>query len=195
MATDNREGGRLSAQILVEVLGGKGHVILLRYAEGSASNTHREEGFLEGIKKHGPQIRMLSENQYSGVTIEKAYQVAQNLLNRYPEVDGIFCPNEITTQAVLRALQTVHKTGKVKLIGFDSNETLVRALRAGQLQGLAIQNPFNMGYLAVKTAKQVLEGETVAKRIDTGVTMVTPENMDTPAIKKLLNPETEKWLQ
>jgi ribose transport system substrate-binding protein len=170
-------------------------VILLRYAEGSASTTHREEGFLEEMKKFAPDIQLLSANQYAGVTMEKAYQVAQNLLNRYPNVDGVFCANEVSTQAVLRALQTAKKTGKVKLVGFDANETLVNALRTGEVHGLAVQDPFGMGYLAVKTAVQVLQGETVSRRIDTGVTMVTPENMAEPGVNALLHPEIEKWLQ
>lgn len=195
IATDNHEGGRQGAKRLAEVMGGKGKVILLRYAEGSASNTHREEGFLAGINELGGSMELLSANQYAGVTMEKAYQVAQNLLNRHPEVGGIFCPNEILTQAVLRALQTVHRTGTVKLVGFDSNQTLIAALKAGQVHGLAVQDPFNMGYIAVKTAKKVIEGEPVAKRIDTGVTMVTPENMEEPAIKTLLYPDNDKWLQ
>ena len=195
VATDNQEGGRLAARRLAEAVGGKGKVILLRYAEGSASTTHREEGFLAEMKNLEPAIQLLSANQYAGVTMEKAYQVAQNLLNRYPDVDGVFCANEVSTQAVLRALQTAKKTGKVKLVGFDANETLVNALRTGEVHGLAVQDPFGMGYLAVKTAVQALQGQTVSRRIDTGVTMVTPENMAEPAVNALLHPEIEKWLQ
>jgi ribose transport system substrate-binding protein len=58
-----------------------------------------------------------------------------------------------------------------------------------------VQDPFGMGYLAVKTAVQALQGETVSRRIDTGVTMVTPENMTEPKVETLLHPEIEKWLQ
>jgi ribose transport system substrate-binding protein len=194
VATDNLEGGRLSAKRLSEVLGGKGKVILLRYTEGSASTTNREEGFLQGMKEFGPGIELISTNQYAGVTIEKGFQVAQNLLNRYPQVDGVFCPNETSAQAMLRALQTAKKAGTVKLVGFDTNDMLITALQKGEIQGLAVQDPFQMGYLAVKTARQVVLGEPFEKRIDTGVTMVTPENMDQANVKKLLYPEVDKWL-
>jgi ribose transport system substrate-binding protein len=191
VATDNIEGGKLSAKRMAEVLGGKGNVILLRYAEGSASTTKREEGFLQGMKEYGPDIQLVSTNQYAGVTIEKAFQVAQNLLNRFPDVNGVFCTTEPSTQAMLRALQTAKKAGKVKLIGFDANEMLIQALRQGELHGLAIQDPFQMGYLAVKTARQVILGEPVEKRIDTGVMMVTPENLEDQAVKDLLYPKME----
>jgi ribose transport system substrate-binding protein len=195
VATDNLEGGRLGAKRLSDVMGGKGKVILLRYTEGSASTTQREEGFLQGLKEFGPNIQLISTNQYAGVTIENALQVSQNLLNRYGEVEGVFCPNETSAQAMLRALQTANKTGKIKLVGFDANETLISALKNGQIQGLAVQDPFMMGYQAVKTAKQVIQGEAFDKRIDTGVTMVTPENMNDAAVKVLLYPETDKWLK
>ena len=195
VATDNVEGGRLAAKRLSEVLGGKGKVILLRYTEGSASTTKREEGFLQGMKEFGPGIELISTNQYAGVTIEKGFQVSQNLLNRYPEVNGVFCPNETSAQSMLRALQTAKKTGDVKLVGFDANETLVNALRQNEVQGLAVQDPFQMGYLAVKTAKQAVLGEPFEKWIETGVTMVTPDNMEEEQIQLLLNPDIDKWLQ
>jgi ribose transport system substrate-binding protein len=195
VATDNQEGGMMSAKQLAKVMGGKGKVILLRYAEGSASTTHREEGFLKGMKEYGKGIEIISSNQYAGVTIEKGLQVAQNLLNRYPDVGGVFCPNETSAQAMLRALQMANKAGKVKLVGFDANETLVKALQKGEIHGLALQDPFNMGYLAVATATQAIRGEKYEKRIDTGVQMVTQENMEQEQMKVLLYPEIDKWLQ
>jgi ribose transport system substrate-binding protein len=50
VATDNGKGGRLGGEHLAKVLGGKGKVVLLRYAEGSASTNEREDGFLEAMK-------------------------------------------------------------------------------------------------------------------------------------------------
>ena len=193
ISTDNRKGGQMCAERLAEVLDGKGKVIMLRYSEGSASTTHREEGFLEKIKEY-PDIELVSSNQYAGATIEKGFQASQNLLNRFPAVDGIFCPNESATTGMLRALQTAGRAGKVKLVGFDSSETLIKAMRAGELDGLAQQDPFQMGYLGVKAAIDVIEGKPVEKRVDTGVIMVTPENLDEPEVQELVNPELDQWL-
>lgn len=194
VASDNFAGGKLGAQRLTEVMNAKGKVILLRYSEGSASTTAREEGFLAGIKEYAPQIQLVSTNQYAGSTMEKAFQVSQNLLNRFADVEGVYCVNESATQGMLRALQTGNRAGQVKLVGFDSNETLVAALRAGTLHGIAVQDPFNMGYLGVKTAAAVIRGEPFEKRIDTGITMVTPDNMNEPRIQELLSPDLKKWL-
>ncbi|RDC64475.1 ABC transporter substrate-binding protein [Adhaeribacter pallidiroseus] len=194
VATDNLAGGKLCAKRLAELTGGKGNIILLRYSEGSASTHAREEGFLAGMQEYAPNAKIVSSNQYAGATMEKAFQASQNLINRFANVDGVFCPNESSTQGMLRALQTAGKAGKVKLVGFDSNETLVAALNNGTIQGLALQDPFNMGYLGVKTAVSVIRGEKFEKHIDTGITMATKENINEPAIKTLLTPDLKTWL-
>ena len=194
VATDNFAGGKLAAQRMAEVLNGKGNVILFRYAEGSASTTAREEGFLAGLKEYAPQVKIISSNQYAGATMEKAYQASQNLLNRFGQVDGVFCANESSTQGMYRALQTSGKAGKVKLIGFDANETLLKAMEVGHLHGLAVQDPFRMGYEGVKTAVDIIQKKPYEKRQDTGVIMVTKENMSDPKNKELLYPELDKWL-
>jgi ribose transport system substrate-binding protein len=94
----------------------------------------------------------------------------------------------------LRALQEARLAGKVKFVGFDSSPKLVQGLRDGDILGLVVQNPMKMGYLGVKTMVAHLRGETVPKIIDTGVTLVTPENMDSPEVKALLQPDFAKYL-
>jgi ribose transport system substrate-binding protein len=195
VATDNKVGGKLAAKRLCEVMGGKGKALMLRYAEGSASTEKREAGFLEGMKEYGPDIELVSTNQYGGVTAESAQQKADQLLTKYKNLDGIFCPNESTTYGMLRSLQTAGLAGKVKFVGFDSSEALVKALRAGEINGLSVQNPFNMGYLGVKTVFAAIRSEPVDKRIDTGVVMITPENMDEPKYAEVLSPDLDKWLK
>lgn len=195
VATDNFNGGKLAGKHLAELLGKKGKVVMLRYQEGSASTMKREEGFLEAIKQV-KDIKVESSNQYGGATTESAMKASENLLASYKtdnglSIDGIFCPNESTTFAMLRTLQEMGAAGKVKFVGFDSSEKLIQAMKAGQINGLVLQNPFRMGYLGVKTMAEHLKGKKVEKRIDTGVTLVTPENMDKPEIQKLLNPPRE----
>jgi ribose transport system substrate-binding protein len=195
IATDNYNGGRLGAQRLVEVLGGKGSVILMRVMVGAESTMRREQGFLDEIRKHSG-IRMLSDNQYGGITTETAYQTGENLLNRFPDVEGIFCPNESTTFGMLRAVTDAGKAGKVKFVGFDSSDKLITALRDRHLQGLVLQNPFRMGELGVKTLVKHLRDRAapIERRIDTGATVATPENMETPEVRLLLSPPIEQYL-
>ena len=197
VATDNVAAGRLAGEALGKLLGGKGKVVLLRYQEGSASTANREQGFLEGIKKT-PDVQIVSDNQYGGATTESAFSTSERILGAQKAADGgvngVFCPNESTTFGMLLALQKAGLAGKIKLVGFDSSPKLVAGLASGQIDGLVLQDPFNIGYLAVKTMVQHLRGEKVLERIDTGARLVTKENMNEPATKELLSPDLEKWL-
>jgi ribose transport system substrate-binding protein len=196
VATDNFKGGQLAGDYMAKLLNDQGNVILLRYAVGSSSTEEREKGFLEALAKH-PEIKLISSDQYAGVTIETAYQASQNLLNRFGnEVNGIFCVNEPNTIAMTKALRDIGKAGgNVKMVGFDAGSQSVLDMKNGDLQGMAVQNPLLMGYLSVKTMAQQLQGQKVEKRIDTGVVLVTPENMNQPEIKDLLQPPIDKYLK
>jgi ribose transport system substrate-binding protein len=180
---------------MAHLLGGKGNVILLRYQTGSASTEEREAGFLDAIKKV-PTIKILSSDQHGGATRELCYQAAQNILNRHgKEVDGMFGPCEPVANGIIMALRNAGKAGgTVKVVGFDAGGQTVEALKKGDVQAVILQNPLRMGYLGVMTMVEHLEGKAVGKRIDTGVYVVTPANMDTPEMKDLLYPPLEKYL-
>jgi ribose transport system substrate-binding protein len=197
VATDNRAAGRLAGEKLGALLGAKGNVVLLRYQEGSASTHNREEGFLEAIRKF-PEIKLVSDNQYGGATTESAFSASENLLIAQHagkgQLHGVFCPNESTTFGMLLALEKAGLAGKVKFIGFDSSAKLIEGVRAGKIDGLVLQNPFNMGYLAVKTLVLHLKKEKVESRIDTGASLIEKTNMDQPDMKALLSPPLAEWL-
>ena len=193
VATDNCKGGVLGARRLAELLGDKGgKVVLLRYQVGSASTENREKGFMDEIARH-PKVQVISSDQYAGATVESAMTASQTLLTKYGEgqVDGIFCPNESSAYGMLQALRGANRAGKIKYVGFDASERLVEALEKGEISGLVVQNPFEMGYEGVKTIVAHIRGEKVPKQIDTGVTLVTPENLSQPEVQKLVHPPLE----
>jgi ribose transport system substrate-binding protein len=188
-ATDNRKGGMLAAERLGSLLGGKGKVVMLRYAEGSASTTDREEGFLQEMKAKYPDVELISIDQYAGATRDTAKRASENLLQRFAsEVNGIFTPNESASVGMLLALQDRELAGKVQFVGFDATPQFIDAMKNGQMQGVIVQNPFAIGELGVKAMVDSLLGKPVEKRIDTGVMMITPDNMNSPEAQKLLNP-------
>jgi ribose transport system substrate-binding protein len=200
VATDNEVGGRLGGEHLAKILGGKGRVVVLRYAEGSDSTNKREAGFLAAMRAN-PGIQVVSDNRYGGADVEGAYKESETLLSRFKNpdgslaIDGIFTPNESTTFGMLRVLQDNGWAGKVRFVGFDASENLTKALQAGQIDGLVLQDPVRMGYLGVKTLASHLKGEKVERRIDTGARVATRENMEQPEVKEILKPDLAKWLE
>jgi len=189
ISTDNTRGGVLAADRIGELLGGKGTAILIRVLASVEGSTKREDGFLSRMRSRYPDVRILSDNQYAGVTTETAYQTAENLLGRYPDVQAVFTPNESSTFGALRAIEDHGLAGKVIHVGFDSSPKLIEALEKGVLSGLILQDPFQMGYRSVRTAVAHLRGETYEKNVDTGVFLATPENRDDPLIRRLLRPD------
>ncbi len=195
VATDNYKAGVLGAERIGELLGGKGNVILLRYAEGSTSTMEREAGFLATLKEKFPAIKVVSQNQYAGPTTETGYAASENLLSIHKDVQGIFTPNESSTFGMLLALEAAGRTNKLHLVGFDASQKLVEALAAGKIGGLVLQNPLRMAELAVTTLLDAKAGKAVPKRIDTGEFMITRENMKQPEMDALLHPPVSKYLQ
>ena len=196
VATDNYKGGALAGEQMVKLLGDKGNLIVLRYQKGSASTDEREKGFLDVIAKH-PNIKVLSSNEEAGATVDSAQQKAESLLGGFKNPDGslqaqgIYCPNESSTFGMLRVLEENKWAGKVKFVGFDSSDKLVDGLKSKEIDALVVQDPYNMGYQSVKTIVNAINKKPIEKRIDTGATLVTLDNMKEEKIAKLLNPPKE----
>lgn len=196
VASNNYHGGELAAEEMGRLLGGKGKVLMLRYQEGVASTEQREKGFAEKLAAAFPGIEIVSSNQYAGATRDTAKTASENLLNRYGnDVQGMFTPNESSTAGALLALEDAGKAGKIRFIGFDSSEIFTRAIGDRKLDGIVVQNPFAMGELGVMTLLDHLAGKSVPKRVDTGVTLITSANLDTPESQRLLHPPLEQYLK
>jgi ribose transport system substrate-binding protein len=192
VATDNVKGGGLGADALGHAVGGRGRVLLLRYMEGSASTTAREQGFVAALEERWPGLSLVVSDQHAGPTPDTAKRAGENLLNRHGrDLQGVMVVNESATTGMLLALQDTGLAGRVKLVGFDGNPTFPAALRAGHLAAFVLQDPFRMAALAVETLVAHLSGQPVAKRIDTAVAVVTRENLDSPEIHTLLKPSIE----
>ncbi len=192
VSTDNFKGGEIAGEALAKAMGGKGKALLLRYNEGSASTTQREEGFAQAAKKAG--LEVIDPKRYAGVTRASAQEAAENLLAANGDLAGVFCPNESSAFGMLLALRARGMAGKVKFVGFDSSEAVVDAMKKGEIAGLVLQNPIRMGYLGVQAAIEALDGKKVETRIDTGAMLVTPENMEKAEVMELLRPDFKALL-
>ena len=160
VATDNEAAGktpvtRLAAQV------GKGNVVLLRYQEGSASTANREKGFLEAIAAHA-DVKVASDSQYGGRDDrdrrEGEREPARVARGRAGRGAGVFAPNESTTFGMLLALRKAGLAGKTSSSGSTRRTSSCRRCAPGTIDGLVVQRPFEMGYLAVKTIVAHIHG-------------------------------------
>jgi len=184
IATDNILAAEKAAQKLAELIGAEGEVACIPFVPGAATSNWREQGFVEEIKKY-PDIELLPI-RYSQSEVAIGMAVTEDLLTGHPDLKGIFAANEAGTIGVIQALKTKNKIGQVNVVGFDAASNEVNALQAGEIDALIVQDPFKMGYEGVKAAMMSIKGESVPNRIDTGVYVVTRENLNQPEIQRLL---------
>lgn len=185
VATDNKEGGRLGAAKMGELFKGKpkARVLLLRYQAGSESTEQREEGFKEKIREY-PNIELIMPEDEAGATVDSAQKASERVLSNLPDLDGIFTVNESSTTGMLQALRGLERIRQVKLVGFDGSDLLIAALRSGELEGLVLQDPFDMGYRSVLRAVDALQGRPPREQVlHTNLQLATRANMDSPAIR------------
>ena len=188
--TNNFAAGQDCGKRLAMLMNGSGKVLMLRHAVNHDSTTKREEGFLDGIKKAAPGIELLSIDQRGGVSIDEAMKVSESLLNQFgDQVDGVFTPNESTTQGILRALDQAGLAGKFPFVGFDTNEALLQGLKDKKVSALAVQDPFQMGYTAVRNIFNSIQQKPFEANVDTGAVLLDLENIDTEEIQKIINPQ------
>ena len=184
VATNNIAAAEKAAATLAELIGGEGTVACIPFVPGAATSIMRESGFINGIRAF-PKIEV-SAVQYSQSDVATAMAVTEDILTAQPDLKGIFAANEAGVIGAVQGLKSKNKTGQVKLVGFDAAPNEVKALENGALDALIVQDPFKMGYLGVKMAMNALQGKPVEKKIDTGVYVITRENLNEPAIQKLI---------
>ena len=152
VATDNTEGGRMAARRMAEVLGGKGKVAIIGFMPGSASTMEREHGFEDEMRSRFPGIQIVGL-QFGMADRAKAMAATENMLTAHPDLAGVFADNESSSAGALQALRG-RQARSVKLVAFDASDQLIDALREGAIDSLVVQNPFRMGYEAVRTRRE-----------------------------------------
>jgi ribose transport system substrate-binding protein len=192
VATDNREGGRMAARKMGELLLGEGEVAIISFMPGSAATMEREEGFREEIKKTNPKIRIV-QTAYGMADRAKARAAAENIMAAHPDLGGLFADNESSSAGAVLAVKA-RGDAKVRMIAFDSNDQLVADLQDRNIDALIIQKPMQMGYDSVEALGRKLQGQPVESRVDLPAVLVTRADMEKPDVIELLHPDLGTWL-
>ena len=186
IATDNKEGGRMAARRMGELLGGKGKVGVIGFMPGSASTMEREDGFTEELKAKFPNIQ-LAGMQFGMADRAKAMAVTENMMTAHPDLGGLFADNESSSSGAVQALKS-RGNRNVKLVAFDASEALIADLKDGWIDSLVLQDPYRMGYESVKAITRKLSGETPSARQDLPAALATRDDLAAGRVAKQLLP-------
>jgi ribose transport system substrate-binding protein len=193
IATNNYQGGQMAARELARLVGGKGKAAMIMNAPGSLSTMDRERGFEDVLKSEFPKIEIVAR-QFSMSDRSKGMAAAENILTAHADLDGIFASSEPSSTGAALALKSRGLSSKVKCVGFDASDDLIEDLKGGTIQALVVQDPFRMGFEAVKTLVDKLNGITPPKQIDLPASVVTKDDLDKPEVRELLHPDVKKYL-
>jgi ribose transport system substrate-binding protein len=187
IGTDSFEGGQKCGAALERYVHPGDTVAIMSYVKGSSTAIDRESGarsFLDG------RVELLS-TLYSNSDADVAYRQAAVLISRTPQLRGIVALNDPTARGAARALDESGRAGTIALVGFDNSFGVLKYAERGIIRDTVVQKPFNMGYLGIQAAADLVRGKKLARFINTGSVDITLKNMFLPENQKLLFPVME----
>jgi ABC-type sugar transport system substrate-binding protein len=190
ISSDNAAGGKLAADSLGQLLGGKGTVAVISVAKGVSTTDARVQGFQQEMAAKYPGITLLPEQTDDADSVTTAASFAEGDITGHPTLNGIFAANVITAEGAATGIQHAGKSGTVKLATFDADTTQVADLKNGSLQLAIAQEPAVEGADAVQQGLNAIEGKPVTKQIATPLMAITPQNMNDPTIKPFIYAST-----
>ena len=184
-ATDNIAAAGAAADKMATLIGGSGDVAIVAHDQTSRTGIDRVKGFTDQIKNKYPNIKIVA-TQYGGGDQLKSTDITKAILQSNPNLKGIFGANEGSAVGVLNGVTESGKAGKVTVIGYDSGQQQMDAIRSGTEAGAITQDPIGIGFKCVEAAVNALKGQTLPKNIDTGFKYYDKTNIDNPDIAALL---------
>jgi ribose transport system substrate-binding protein len=184
-ATDNIAAAGYAADKMAELIGDEGEVALIVHDQTSRTGIDRRDGFVNRMKEKHPNIKIV-DIQYGGGDHLKSTDLAKAIIQAHPNLKGFFGANEGSIIGVLNAVKELGKEGKIVVIGYDSGQQQLDAIRSGVEAGAITQDPIGIGYKCVEAAVKAIKGESLPKTIDTGFHWYDKTNIDSPEIAPLL---------
>lgn len=186
VATDIKAAAKTAAEKLIEFMGGKGRILNVLELVTDINTKKRDDGIREVVAAH-PGVEIIQTISDMTQVSEATVKIQSALAARMDEIDGIITTGYNPTIAAASVLTEWHKDPKhkrIRFIGIDTGETVLRAIRDGAIDATIAQNPPGHGYISCFLLKYLLDGWTPVSDyqfIDAGIVIVTKANVDTYA--------------
>ena len=185
VATDNLEAGQILGKFAAGLLETDDQIAVVSHVKGVSTAVEREKGFRSGL---GRLKENIVDVVYCDSSYDKSYELTKELMEKYPDLKMIAGMNEYSSIGAARAVKAAHAENRIKVVGVDSAQEAVQLMEHGVFQGIVVQKAFKMGYVGVRETIRMLRGEEYKKNVNSGCELVTPDNMYTSEIEKLLFP-------
>lgn len=185
VATDNVEAGRMLGKYARTLLNKDSKIAIVSHVKGVSTAVEREQGFREGLGDYADNI---VDVVYCNSLYEKSYELTNELMEKYPDLELIAGMNEYSAVGVGRAVCDAQAKDQIAVVGVDCSQEAINLMEMGVYKGIIVQKAFRMGYMAVEETIHMYNGDAVEKNIDSGCELVTPENMYDSDIERLIFP-------
>ena len=182
--SDGMTGGMLAGDALAKAVGEKGAVLAIDNATGSVVSKARTDGFAKAIAKY-PNMKFLGI-QYSGNDISKAASIVSSAATNNHDLVGVYGVETNNTQGALTGVRESGLKNKVRVVGYDTSEPIVTALKDGSLTGTVVQYPRGEGKLGVDSAVDAMSGTSVPRNQGADAIFVTPATVDSAKAKQYI---------
>ncbi len=173
---DNAFAGKLDAEELAKVLGGKGNVAILEGIAGTPSAQDRQKGFTDFLKDY-PDIKVVA-SLTANYSREEGAKVMEDILQANPELDAVYAHNDEMALGAVRAITAAGRLDKIKVFGIDATDDALAAVKKGEMVATVKQQPALEMETAVESAAKVLAGETVEAKVIIPLVLVTKDNVE-----------------
>ncbi|MFQ5809293.1 MAG: substrate-binding domain-containing protein [Armatimonadota bacterium] len=157
VGADNEQGGFLAGDELAKMMGKEGTVAMLEGIPGVDNAEARKRGFEKAMAQY-PGIKIV-QSQSAHWKQEEALDVMQDILQNHPDLDGLFCANDMMALGAIQAIEDAGKTGQLFVASYDNLEAAQQAIMDDKLHITIEQHPDIMGKIGVQYAVRLLEGK------------------------------------
>jgi ribose transport system substrate-binding protein len=178
VSSDNAGGGKAAFEAIKQLAPRGGKVLVVSTQPGVTTTDARTQGF-QNAAKTDPAYTDLGV-QYSQNEPQKAAQIVSAALQKDPDIVGIFATNLFSAEGAATGVRQANKQDQVKIAGFDAGPDQVKALQDGTVQALVAQQPATIGQDGLQQAVNALKSQPTTKNIQTGFTIITQANLNTP---------------
>ncbi len=189
VATDNVKLGEVEGSFMKTFVTEDSKIAIMGHVKNSSTAIEREAGVRKGL---GEDEERIVDVVFCNSEYDKAYNLMIELMEQYPDISIVAGLNEYSAVGAVRAIQDMKLDNRIKVVGIDSSLEEIQLLEAGVFEGIIVQNPYKMGYLGMEAAIDLLNGEKISKKIDSGCELITKDNLYTEENQKLLFPFKEE---
>jgi ribose transport system substrate-binding protein len=172
---DDYQDGYDLAKFLAERMDYNGKVGILSGTLAAPNHLGRVRGFRDGIAQFR-DMKIVVEKPDND-ELQKAMMYTENVLKTYPDIKGFFCCNASNPIGCACVVKEAGKTGQVHIVGMDDMPETIQFIREGVIDGIKMQQQWEIGYWAIMYLVAINQGHTIPKEHAIGSVFITKQDL------------------